>query len=220
MDRLLIFVILTVFISLCHVKTSHAKCEYDTVACPCFIRYLPTDGDPSTNVLQRIVKAFEDGAERMCDKLDDLLECVVNNTKTCDGTETGSCKRRYEAMKTVNQKFCIDKKQELIANNHCINSTKVKDGLRVCASNLSSYTRERKPACELLQNTSQCVNEVLKQCPAVRQTLDDIVDMYLKNYYQVENCDLDHHDAAAVSLPALSFTLVCLMVSRILTVIW
>jgi len=222
MYRLLVLTVVIMFINIFNMKTIEAACDYDKEVCPCFASLMPTSGQP-VKVLHRIVDIFEDGVQETCAKLDKVTECVASKTKTCDGTETGRCKTRFQQVNEGKNKICGDKKQELIDNTNCLNKTEFKTGIEGCESHIAPFTSggldsgANKPSCAVLQQTEDCIDASLHLCPAVRRTLDDIYDMYLTKYFQVENCDLDHNDddAASMTLSTLSLLLACLIIAHL-----
>jgi len=181
------------------------------------------EGAQQTKLLLRVVDLLDDGVEPTCKKLQDVIDCVKNNTKTCDGSETGKCKKRFEGLKTTRQKLCVDDKKDLADNIHCISEASFKNGIDACEHHIAGFTQERKPSCEVLQKTEDCLDEALKKCPVIHDTLDEIFDKYLQNYFLVDNCDLDHNDveddddSASVSLSTISLLLISLILSTIIT---
>jgi len=215
MHRMLVLSLLITLLALLKVQTEATPCKYDESACPCFKLLKDddlTEGQQATvTVLHRIVDMFEDGIEDTCDELEDVLECVVNKTKHCEGTETGKCKEFYEGLKEQVPEICEEHKQELIDNSKCVNATSFKSDLEACESFIKGFTMDKKPTCEALQNTTKCIDDVLDQCPAVHDTLENLFDEYLEHYFDVDDCDL--HDAASASLSTLTLLLVSLLVS-------
>jgi len=138
-----------------------------------------------------------------------VVECVENKTVHCAGNETGRCKSLFEGLKDEVPEICEEHKQELIDNTHCVNTTAFRKQIDDCESFIKGATYDKKPTCEALQNTTQCIDDVLDQCPAIHDTLDHLFDEYLEHYFDVEDC----HLSASVSLSALTLLLVSLLMS-------
>jgi hypothetical protein len=225
MYRLLLFATLIGYIAVYSVKTTSAACDYDKVACPCFTQLMKDvdeDDDHPHSVLDRVVDIFEDGVDDTCHDLDVAVKCVEDATKTCDDKDTGKCEAKYEGLKVGRKLLCVDKRQVLEENTDCVNTTGFQEGIQKCDALLKGFDSEtKKPPCEVLKKTADCIDDVVEKCPAISAVLDDIFDKYIQNYYHVDSsCDLDegddhdHDDAASISL-SVSLLLVGLVTSYI-----